>query len=232
MANLWVTGDSWGSLDDQEPDTHWLNFFKDKHELKNIYCLAKPGMAQDAINYLTHCVVKNIQWSGRDVKWNNMDDHLIVFPTTPTRVTFNTDWGEEKFEEHLGPHNFKWKEKITSDIYQGHPWLNSETHKLANLESENFTSSQIQPWNESHQILSQYSMIHSCSFAEWKDKNHLHHIIKEVNNVLIYGSERLPTWGQIYTVEEDMPPKIGREQANHLTANRHKAYWDKVKHNV
>ena len=38
MANLWVTGDSWGSLDDQEPDTHWLNFFKDKHKLKNIYC--------------------------------------------------------------------------------------------------------------------------------------------------------------------------------------------------
>ena len=116
MANLWVTGDSWGSLDDQEPDTHWLNFFKDKHELKNIYCLAKPGMAQDAINYLTHCVIKNIQWPGRDVKWNNMDDYLIVFPTTSTRVTFNTNWGEEKFDEQLGPHNIKWNENYTTGI--------------------------------------------------------------------------------------------------------------------
>ena len=50
--------------------------------------------------------------------------------------------------------------------------------------------------------------------------------------MLIYGSERLPTWGEIYGIEKNMPPKIGREQANHLTANRHKAYWDKVKHNV
>ena len=232
MANLWVTGDSWGTLDDDYPDTHWLNVFKQKHELKNIYCLAKPGMAQDAINYLTHCVVRNTEWPGRDVRWDLMDDYLIVFPTTSTRVTFNSTWGEEKFDEQLGPHNIKWKEKYVEGIYQSHPWLTEETHKLANLESENFASSQMETWNETHNILTQYSLIHSCSFAEWKDKNHLHHIIKEVNNVLVYGSSRLPTVGQLWGVEENWPEAIGKEQANHLTANRHKAYWDKVKHNV
>tara|TARA_B100001057_G_scaffold136568_1_gene136179 strand:- start:5748 stop:6446 length:699 start_codon:yes stop_codon:yes gene_type:complete len=232
MANLWITGDSWGTLDDQEPDTHWINFFKQKHELKNIYCLAKPGMAQDAINYLTHCVVKNTRWPGRDVRWNNMDDYLIVFPTTPTRVTFNSSWGEEKFDEQLGPHNIKWKEKYVEGLYQTHPWYNADTHQLANLESENFSSAQMRDWNRSHQILKEYSLIHSCNFADWKDTNHLNHIIKEVNNVLVYGSSRLPTAGQIWGVEENWPPAIGKEQANHLTANRHIAYWDKVKHNV
>ena len=44
--------------------------------------------------------------------------------------------------------------------------------------------------------------------------------------------ERFITWGQIYGVEEDMSPRIGKEQANHLTANRHKVYWDKVKDNT
>ena len=90
----------------------------------------------------------------------------------------------------------------------------------------------MEPWNETHNILTQYSLIHSCSFAEWKDKNHLQLIIKEVNNVLVYGSNRLPTAGTIWPEEKDWPTAIGKEQANHLTANRHKAYWDKVKHNV
>ena len=60
MANLWITGDSWGMLDKTLPDTHWVNFYKEHFNLKNMYCLAEQGLAQDMINFTTHNVIKMI----------------------------------------------------------------------------------------------------------------------------------------------------------------------------
>ena len=109
MANLWITGDSWGVLDPKEPKSHWVNFCAQHYNLKNIYCLARSGISQDMINYITECVIKNVNWKDRDVKFSNMDDHLIIFPTTPTRITFNKVWDRETFDYNQGPHNLNWK---------------------------------------------------------------------------------------------------------------------------
>lgn len=237
MADLWITGDSWGTLDNDEPETHWVFQYKEKYNLENVYCLAKPGMAQDAINYLTYCVVKNIQWPGRTEKWNFLDDRIIVFPTTSTRLTYNREMGVDEFDVDLGPHNFVWSnnpEHISKSFtFNQHHWYDNDERFKATLVSQNYYSATMEHTKRyEEKIIRDFSVMHSCKFSDWQDTNHLSLILKEVNNKLVYGSDRLPAWGSLFDKEKGIPPKIGKEQVNHLTANRHKAYWEKIKHNV
>ena len=62
MANLWITGDSWGVLDKELPHSHWVNYYKQHYKLENVYCLARQGISQDMINYMTHSVIRNTEW--------------------------------------------------------------------------------------------------------------------------------------------------------------------------
>jgi|TARA_B110000444_G_C18770581_1_gene562279 hypothetical protein len=152
MANLWITGDSWGMLDKTLPDTHWVNFYKEHFNLKNMYCLAEQGLAQDMINFTTHNVIKNRPWKGREATWSNYDDHLIVFP-------------------------------VVNPSQEGQ-------HEL----------------------------------FQWRDHNHLKHIVREVQNCNIYGGYRYPTYQELWPDESIK----GREQINHLDTNKHLKYWHKV----
>lgn len=220
MANLWITGDSWGVLCADNPNSHWVNHYAKHYKLKNIYCLARAGISQDMINYITHSVVRNIDFPGRGARWNNLDDHLIVFPTTPTRVTFNMIWDNDRFDEQLGPHNLNWKSGAPAEA-QPWPWYTDNSG--ANLESENFTSLHTCD-NPNKDVVERYGLVHPCKFTEWRDNNHLHHIVKEVNNFKIYGSRKLPNANTILG-EKGMKKSIGKEQINHLCSHRHKNYW-------
>lgn len=223
MANLWITGDSWGVLDYKEPETHWVNFYAEHYNLKNIYCLARSGISQDMINYITECVIKNVPWKDRDVNFSNMDDHLIVFPTTPTRITFNKVWDRETFDYNQGPHNLSWTGH-TQYLQHPHPWQTEENHKLANLESENYTSLHTSE-NPNKHLIESFSVVHPCSFTDWRDNSHLKLIIKEVYNAKVYRSNKLPDPSILI---DDVEPE-GQEQINHLDKKRHLAYWREVK---
>ena len=222
MANLWITGDSWGVLDNHEPQSHWVNYYAQHYNLKNIYCLARSGISQDMINYITECVIKNVEWKDRDVKFYNMEDHLIIFPTTPTRITFNKVWDQETFDYNQGPHNLNWK--TLSELQNPHPWQSEENHTLANLESENYTSLHTCDNSNAH-IVESFGVVHPCAFADWRDTSHLKHIIKEVNNVKVYRSSKLPDQSELI---DDVKPQ-GKEQINHLDKKRHIAYWRQLK---
>lgn len=221
MANLWITGDSWGVLDKDAPDSHWVNYYKQHYKLENIYCLARQGISQDMINYITSCVVKNIKWEGRKEKWQNYDDHLIVFPTTPTRLTFKRFWDHDNFDPEQGPHNLNWQADAHPQV-QEHPWYTND--KLATLESENFTSLQMDD-NQNSETLKQFSLLHPEKFCEWRDNNHLHHIIREVQTCKIYGKS-IPFFHEWFPDIASF--KAPKEQVNHLDDKRHYMYWKEL----
>jgi len=227
MANLWVTGDSWGVLDKQLPHTHWVNFYAEKYKLDNIYCLARAGISQDMINYMTHCVVKNVEWEGRTQRWSNYDDHLIVFPTSPTRITFNKIWDKETFNVQLGPHNLNWEGGVPLET-QPHPWYTDNRH--ANLESENYTSLN-ECDNVNRDIVRSFGQVHPCSFNEWRDMNHLNHILRELQNCRVYSSTKCPDANDLLGEKclHNHWPADNKEQINHLCKDRHLAYWKKLK---
>lgn len=226
MANLWVTGDSWGVLDKEFPHSHWINYYKQHYKLKNIYCLARQSIAQDMINYMTSCVVKNIQWPGRKEKWQNYDDHLIVFPTTPTRITFNMIWDKDRFDPQHGPHNLNWDSATTTQVQQ-HPWYTD--NKTANLDSENFTSMATCD-NDNKQFIEAYGAVHPMKFTDWRDTNHLDHIVREVQTCKIYGRGNFPAYGSLFK-DEELNPKV-REHVNHLDVKRHYKYWKAIRKNL
>jgi hypothetical protein len=227
MANLWVTGDSWGVLDKELPHTHWVNYYAKHYKLENIYCLARQSISQDMINYMTHCVVKNIPWQGREEKWSNYDDHLIVFPTTPTRITFKQYWDLDNFKESHGPHNLHWRSGGHSQV-KDHPWY-TETREdeLSNLESENYTSLELSK-NGNAEIVERFGAVHPEEFCDWRDTNHLNHIIKEVQTCKVYGRQQLRPYAEV--VPKTYKYKTAtREQVNHLNKERHLLYWQNIK---
>jgi len=221
MANLWITGDSWGVLDKELPHTHWVNFYKEHYGLKNIYCLARQGIAQDMINYITHSVIRNTKWTGRTENWSTYDDHLIVFPTTPTRISFKSV-PEKPFDVTQGPLNLNW-DTAAHTTSQPHPWHMEDS--TGSMESENFVS--LHADNNPHtKSIVEYSVRHPDEFCDWRDKNHLKHIVREVQCCNIYGcGDRMPRYHQVFPGEE---PRAN-EQVNHLNERQHTKYWNKIK---
>ena len=224
MANLWVTGDSWGVLDKELPHSHWVNYYKQHYKLENVYCLARQGISQDMINYMTHSVIRNTEWEGRTQRWSNYDDHLVVFPTTPTRITYKQYWDHDKFDASHGPHNLNWMSGAHTQV-QEHPWYTEERQKrLSNLQSENFSSLHASNRHED-QMLAEFSTVHPEAFCDWRDYNHLYHIVKEVQTCKIYG-KHFPSYGALFPGEKKIP---GREQVNHLDQERHYKYWKEIR---
>ena len=178
------------------------------------------GKEVHAVGYLM--LNKNIEWKDRDVKFCNMEDHLIIFPTTPTRITFNKVWDRETFDYNQGPHNLNWT--TLGEHQNPHPWQSEENHTLANLESENFTSMKNCDNGNAH-IVESFGIVHPCAFADWRDSSHLKHIIKDVNNVKVYRSRKLPDQDELI---HNVKPQ-GKEQINHLDKKRHIAYWRQLK---
>jgi hypothetical protein len=228
MANLWITGDSWGVLDKELPESHWVNYYAKHYNLKNIYCLARQGIAQDMINYMTHCVIKNTAWEGRTERWSNYDDHIIIFPTTPTRITYKKHWDQDTFDVQQGPHNLNWESGAHHEV-QDHYWFTEERNqRLSNLESENFNSLHASNRHED-QMLVEFGSVHPEEFCNWRDTDHLQHIVRELHSCKIYG-RNLPTFGQAFGDKKF--PKLSQEQVNHLDQKRHLYYWQHIRENL
>ena len=108
---------------------------------------------------------------------------------------------------------------------QEHPWYTEERQRrLSNLQSENFSSLHASNRHED-QMLAEFGTVHPEAFCDWRDYNHLYHIVKEVQTCKIYG-KHFPSYGALFPGEKNEP---GREQVNHLDQKRHYKYWKEIR---
>ena len=218
---LWIAGDSYGTFDKTD-GTHWLKQFAYYHNCDRIFNLSRGGFDSTAITYTAGEIISNNDWPGRgEDRFEHSCDILVVIGATPGRFCYLRD-PYKQFDYELS-------QTYNSIIGEHPPLKNNDQNESICLDLDNDAIQHLEEtvvyqshqWDEclhSQQLAGVVSAFESRADGAQLFLTHTPYHMEQVAKYI------LPDAKQLLGESPEEPNTL----VNHLTAQQHNDYFDKL----
>jgi hypothetical protein len=249
---LWIAGDSYGTFDKTD-GTHWLKQFAYYHNCDRIFNLSRGGFDSTAITYTAGEIISNNDWPGRgEDRFEHSCDILVVIGTTPGRFCYlrdpykqfdyelsiaNLNWHTPYLEEqvpmpwiaHMPEDSNMFSQTYNSIIGEHPPLKNNDQNESICLDLDNDAIQHLEEtvvyqshqWDEclhSQQLAGVVSAFESRADGAQLFLTHTPYHMEQVAKYILPDAKQL-------LGESPLEPNT---LINHLTAQQHNDYFDKL----